>query len=356
MITYTRSGDIITISYEGNTYPINKDHPSYTEIRKALTDKKYDIIPKLLDVEKKIETATKGRFRVSGNTVFIDEKQVDNEIGQKIVEFMRAKAPHKALIKFWENVLLNPDPVARKSVFPFIKKNGHPITEDGCFIAYKSVRSDYRDHHTGRLDYNVGNVVKEDRAVCDPNPKQTCSKGLHVANRHYAWGFNSSKKMIECKINPRDVVAVPDDYSNMKMRTCEVYVVRDNDSGQLKVPYIDVSKAVTHAAQVASGLRAEKSKRRTFYRIVNGKIETIRRTVCPTGFSETKPIPKSSTKKLLSTTSKQIVRKAIKKAVKKIEKIIKPSACRTYYHKDKKGKISTIRATSCPVGYVSRKP
>lgn len=57
---------------------------------------------------------------------------------------------------------------------------------------------------------------------------QTCSHGLHVANWDYAhnvYSAGSDAVMLEVEVNPADVVAVPVDYNQAKMRVCKYKVL-----------------------------------------------------------------------------------------------------------------------------------
>lgn len=131
--------------------------------------------------------------------------------------------PITALINFWNNLKLNPSLRSREQLYTFLERNEHPLTEDGHFIAYKGVRHDFKDAHTGTFDNSVGKVVEMDRRQVDDDPTQTCSRGLHVAGYSYASTF--APRLIEVKVNPRDVVAVPIDYNGQKMRVCRYEVV-----------------------------------------------------------------------------------------------------------------------------------
>jgi bifunctional DNA-binding transcriptional regulator/antitoxin component of YhaV-PrlF toxin-antitoxin module len=65
------------------------------------------------------------------------------------------------------------------------------------------------------------------RSEVDDDPAVTCSRGLHVAAFPYARDFYPNGKMMEVKVNPMDVVAVPDDYNAQKMRVCKYVVLRE---------------------------------------------------------------------------------------------------------------------------------
>jgi hypothetical protein len=117
-------------------------------------------------------------------------------------------------------------------LFEFLEKNKHPITEDGKFIAYKKVanaNSDgkYLDIYSHTFDNSPGQVISMDRNQVDEDPSQTCSSGLHVANWDYAANHygSATDTMMEVEVDPADVVAVPTDYNQAKMRTCR-YTVR----------------------------------------------------------------------------------------------------------------------------------
>jgi hypothetical protein len=64
-----------------------------------------------------------------------------------------------------------------------------------------------------------------ERSQCDSNPDVTCSAGLHVAACSYAWAHGGSGYKICVKVNPMNVVAIPKDYENQKMRCCEFVVL-----------------------------------------------------------------------------------------------------------------------------------
>jgi hypothetical protein len=63
------------------------------------------------------------------------------------------------------------------------------------------------------------------REEVDEDPNRTCSTGLHVACFDYAKDFG--ERLIEVKVNPRDVVAVPVDYNGTKLRCCQFEVIRE---------------------------------------------------------------------------------------------------------------------------------
>jgi hypothetical protein len=63
--------------------------------------------------------------------------------------------------------------------------------------------------------------------MVDEDPNNTCSYGLHVANWDYAYNNYGGKSdiMLEVEVDPADVVAIPVDYNQSKMRVCKYKVI-----------------------------------------------------------------------------------------------------------------------------------
>ncbi len=199
----------------------------------------------LIDPTIAITAHSSGLFGVKNGQVFINNEALPDALSARILDFVSTKLPFEPLIKFWENCKLNPNPRAKTDLYKFLENNGHPITADGCFIAYRAIRYDFLDKYTGKIDNSVGAVVKMDRALVDPNPDVTCSHGLHAASFNYArniygsCGYEKGDILVEVKINPKDVCAIPTDYNNQKMRVCEYTVLAVNSEGVIERPCYD---------------------------------------------------------------------------------------------------------------------
>lgn len=134
------------------------------------------------------------------------------------------------LFRFYERLRKNPSWRSVQQLFSFLDHEHIPLTRDGCFLAYKSVRSDYKDKHSGQWDNTPGVVNKMPRNEISDDPQQACHVGFHVGALKYASGFGGSR-MVICKVDPEHVVCVPYDASQEKMRVCEYKVVGEY-SGQ----------------------------------------------------------------------------------------------------------------------------
>ena len=134
------------------------------------------------------------------------------------------------MANFIEKLMTNPSSRAIEELLQFVEFGKLPLHPDGDFLAYKKVDGNYKDIYTGKMDNSIGTVVQVPRSAVDDDPKQTCSYGLHVCSYEYLRHYGSddlggSVRIVLCKINPRDVVAVPEDYNNTKMRVCRYDVV-----------------------------------------------------------------------------------------------------------------------------------
>jgi hypothetical protein len=130
-------------------------------------------------------------------------------------------------LAFMANLYRNPVKSSRDELYEFLEQADLPITSDGHFIAYKKVREDYRDIHSGTIDNSVGQVVEMPRTAVDPDRNNTCSAGLHFCSKDYLphFGATDGNRVVLVKINPADVVSIPTDYSFTKGRTWRYEVV-----------------------------------------------------------------------------------------------------------------------------------
>lgn len=221
-VNYILLPDSVTLSFDGKLLTIKSDDNRYSKIIEAIKDNKLELIPDLVDVSKAFNSIEgveliDGRIKLQG-------KFIPEVLSNRVLAFKDQNLPFEPLIKFSEKLLNNTSFNSRKMLYEFLEHNGHPITKNGNFIAYKKVKSDFTDIHTGKMDNSLGKVVEMPREDVDDNPDNTCSSGLHVAAYNYAKNF-SSGHLVEVEINPEDVVAVPNDYNGEKMRVCKYKVV-----------------------------------------------------------------------------------------------------------------------------------
>lgn len=226
MINYHVLNNSIVINFGGVTHNIHKQDSRYEPVLEAIRNEELDRIPELVDNKKKFNEYG---LELCDGLVTLDGQQLPVELSNRVLEFVKQKLPKEPLLNFWRNLRDNPSYNSRQMLYKFLEHNGHPLTQDGCFIAYRGVTEDFKDHHTKTFDNSPGSICEMDRNLVDDNPNNTCSRGLHVASFDYANTFGR-QKLVEVKVNPKDVVAVPTDYNGTKMRVCKFEVVRECDA------------------------------------------------------------------------------------------------------------------------------
>lgn len=215
----------ISVRYDHQTHIVARTDALANKLIDALKNNRLDDIPNLVSAAKRIENFSKGNFVVKDGEILVNGIPAPTVLGNKIVRFANEGLPHQPLVAFAEKLQQNPSFRAVNELFQFLEKNDHPITETGNFIAYKKVRDDFKDVHSGTFDNSVGNTVEMPRNQVNEDATQTCSHGLHVANYDYATNFYGGGVMLEVEVNPADVVAVPIDYNQAKMRVCKYKVL-----------------------------------------------------------------------------------------------------------------------------------
>lgn len=145
---------------------------------------------------------------------------------EKLVELVNNGHDALPLARFLEKLQLNPSAQTIENLYQFLEYGRIPLTHDGNFLAYKAIRKNWKDIHSGTIDNSIGTIVKMPRNKVDDRRDVTCSRGLHVCSFSYLPSFSHADgHVVVCEINPANVVAIPNDYNNTKMRVSEYRVV-----------------------------------------------------------------------------------------------------------------------------------
>lgn len=231
----------LVLNHAGKTTTINKSDGRYNQIIQKIKEGKFDEIIPLLSIANSL---SERGFQIIDGIVHIDNDALPDSLSARVLDFFNNNLPFEPLLKFWAKLKNNPSFNSRQMLFKFLEHNGHPITTEGNFIAYRAVRNNFLDKYTGTMDNSIGNVVEISRRKVDDNPNNTCSYGLHVATLSYAESFASGDdKILDVEIDPSDVVAVPTDYNGTKMRVCRFKVVAET-KGLIKDPLIDNTRLI----------------------------------------------------------------------------------------------------------------
>jgi len=241
----------ITVAFDGKLETIKSGDHRFETVLRAIRKGDTNSLPELLDPNQMFKhipnvELVDGRIQIKGKTI-------PDSMTNRVLRFKEKGLPFDPLLRFSEKLLDNPSFNSRNMLYDFLEHNGHPLTMDGNFIAYKAVRKDFKDIHSGTMSNAVGNYVSMPRSDVDDNPNNTCSSGLHVATYDYAKDFGNIDNpnggggiMLEIEINPRDVVAVPNDYNGTKMRVCAYTVRKVSERFLEDIELIEEAKEITY--------------------------------------------------------------------------------------------------------------
>lgn len=231
--------DSVTVIVGGEVLRFATNHQNYKELVKAIDadDSQYvqETLKPVVSIQKHLVGNVAG-FECDGNTVKYNGEDLPQAIGTRMLWMIQNGHNVSNLQKFFLNLQKNPSFRAVRELFGFLDACDLPITDDGYFLAYKKVRANFKDCHSGTFDNSPGKVCEVPRNTVDEDCNRTCSSGLHVCSVSYLSAFGG-EKIVMCKINPADVVAVPTDYKNAKMRVCRYEVLQEVAEGNITPMY-----------------------------------------------------------------------------------------------------------------------
>ena len=258
-ISWICTNDNYTIFFEGRPYTIPLTDHRTDRLTEALRNDDVGALRELLKFKQTVANVSEGRIAFDGRTLTFNDQPLHNAILDRLVTLFENELPISGHLQFLDRLMNNPSFRAVNETYRFIEACDLPITSDGYFLAYKIVRKDYKDLYTGTFDNSVGQTPTIDRNLVDEDANRTCSHGLHICSKEYLphyggfyGGSGGDSRIMVVKVDPANVVAVPIDYNNAKMRVCEYEVVSeipfDEVFGALdsyhtdshgSVPYID---------------------------------------------------------------------------------------------------------------------
>jgi hypothetical protein len=240
---------------DGTVLPVSSDHPRYSQIVASLIEGADEsTITKLVNPAQAAYgklTRLSERVTRKGNTLFFDGDALGNALAKHIVRIMDEAVESgdesaeedswKAYVNFLEKLQTNPSKKSKKHLYTFIEAHGITIHPDGDILLYKGTQADGKSKSAGYgivdgvviehgyLPNAVGSVVEIPRSMVDDDRERACSTGLHAGTYSYANSFGAGGKLFMVKINPRDVVSVPSDAQDQKVRVARYEVLEENE-------------------------------------------------------------------------------------------------------------------------------
>jgi hypothetical protein len=231
MIPLTLSNDNLVTVLNGNHYKVSKDSRVYREvlegIKEGLTD---DEIVEIFNSDGLASYTLGSDIEIKEDKFFIDNEELKPSMVKRIKEFANSNLPIDHFVNFVRAAEDNPSKESKDEGFDFLDYKGLPITDDGCFLAYKAIRGDYTDIYTGTVDNRPRKLVEMKRNKVDDDRAKGCSDGLHVGTIEYVrgyakWNSQYNPIIILVKVNPKDIVSVPHQDTCQKCRVCEYLVL-----------------------------------------------------------------------------------------------------------------------------------
>lgn len=243
-IPYTLTDNTLTF-YDASFKPtqVFKDHPEFKGILDAVNtgdvERAKELARPVTALVKQIDAAIDqtpsaqwfrrkaGKVEVTDWGVTLDGKALHGVVIDRLMEVLRLGMDVTPWVNFVQKLHQNPSSVSRDELYLWLEKAEMPITADGDFLAYKNVRSNYKDIHSGTFNNRVGDVCEMSRLDVDDDRNRTCSAGLHFCSKAYLPNFSHSDggHTMIVKVNPADVVSIPSDYGDTKGRTWRYEVV-----------------------------------------------------------------------------------------------------------------------------------
>lgn len=237
------TNESITIVWKGQPFTVKKGAPNFVNLRKAIEEKKWDEVESHLTVDKSVEAWSNNKFKIEGDTVYYMGEKLPQGINRRIIAMASAGDDPTILYKFWERLSKNPSFRSVNQLWDFLIHSHIPFSPDGCFYAYKGVRNDFKDAHSGKVDNSPGVINEMPRNKISDDPDVACHFGFHVGAVNYARSF--SQRMVICKVDPEHVVCVPKDSNWEKMRVCKYEVVGNYGMDLPSVVFDERTNAMT---------------------------------------------------------------------------------------------------------------
>ena len=225
------TGQNVSVVLDGKPYVIPASAGHFNQVLEAINNDDAETLDNLLQPKARISVATEGRITYDGSNLLFNGERIHNAISDRLSFLWSNGLKYQPLLRFLDNLMDNASFRAVNETYGFLEACNLPITDDGHFLAYKMVRHDFTDIYTGNMDNSIGRVVEVPRNRVDEDSNRTCSYGLHCCSKEYlfsgygSWNSGGADRIVIVKVNPRDVVAVPSDYNNSKMRVCRYEVV-----------------------------------------------------------------------------------------------------------------------------------
>lgn len=239
----SEGNETIVAMIDGEVYVATREHPLWDSLKAHyaggdLEASHFDVGSVLIEYLDLSDTAY-----IQDDQLYFDGEEMHGTLANKIIKAVQSGEPSAPLVRFMEMLASNPSRNSRDQLWPWLERSGFELSNDGMIVGYKSVykvsEGTYRSVSQGEASVNdvvqsghivqaVHDAVTMPRTEVTDNPAEGCSYGLHVGTIEYATNF-SGDVILTVHVNPADVVSVPHDSENQKMRVCRYTIVDADD-------------------------------------------------------------------------------------------------------------------------------
>ena len=218
----------ITVVLDGERHSINAGNALFSKALDAYKADDWDAFIACVNPEIRLKSlyASYEGIEVKDGNLYVFGDPVHSTLATRVLSFLEHGLDCVHLFKFILKLNLNPSKRAVDELYTFLEHRALPITDNGNFLAYKAVRADYTDKHSGKFLNTVDAVLEMPRNKVDDDKNVGCSYGFHAGTVEYAKDFLGGQgHLMIVEINPADVVSIPTDCQFQKLRTCKYKVV-----------------------------------------------------------------------------------------------------------------------------------
>jgi hypothetical protein len=222
------SSGFITVVLDGERHSINAGNLLFSKALDAYKADDWDAFIACVNPEIRLKSlyASYEGIEVKDGNLYVFGDPVHSTLATRVISFLEHGLDCVHLFKFILKLNLNPSKRAVDELYTFLEHRALPITDNGNFLAYKAVRADYTDKHTGKFLNTIDAVLEMPRNKVDDDKNVGCSYGFHAGTVEYAKDFLGGQgHLMIVEINPADVVSIPTDCQFQKLRTCKYKVV-----------------------------------------------------------------------------------------------------------------------------------
>jgi len=226
-IPFNATDKFLTVTIDGKPYTMPTTSPNWLKAIEALKNQDRETLVELFDTKSAITNFSEGQIEIKDNKCFYEGAELHGHVIDRLFDLMEKGLDFKPLARFIAKLQDNPSHRSVEELYNFLEHRQMPLTEDGNFLAYKGINSDYTDRYSGQIDNSVGKVCKMPRNQVSDNANHGCSAGLHAGTYEYAQGYTGNGgHLMLVEINPAHVVSVPHDCECQKLRTSEYKVIQ----------------------------------------------------------------------------------------------------------------------------------